>query len=519
IRIRKYATPEPTSAVGGEENRSVESYVYFSPETVTECIPAPVQVYIDSVFKIEMILDTNPLLRVDRGSNTYISLIPETGTVCVIDGIQKKLTTNFVFNFNVRETTAIHTRPQGSVSKGNYFISDINIKKHLHNSEIKKEEISKITKTQGLCENLGLFVTDYFIIQIIKDTYDSGTFTGNNFKTNFGTDDCEQLLNPDEEEIVYGLTKPVSLTAVAQPTKPLNSELGKIVLTWIDTTAIEDGFKIERSTDGSSYSQIGTVGVNAITYADDNLDDNTVYYYRVRSYKSSSNSDYSTVASTTTKDRTGPESPYLVAGALEGIVAYYKFDDGAGDTANDETWNNNDGTRVGATWTTGYNGGALSFDGDGDYVSIPNSDDWDFGTGNFAVEFWLYPESDQVNAYGEIFGMGDAHANDKFAFLWYETGTFVVYTNNNPILTTSITGGDWYHVVYSRDSGTHRLYIDAVEKDTDTTSKDYNSDAIHIGETTYGSYDFNGKIDEVRIYNRALSPREVKKLYEWAPGP
>ncbi|MBU2565500.1 MAG: hypothetical protein KJ655_04525, partial [Candidatus Thermoplasmatota archaeon] len=59
--------------------------------------------------------------------------------------------------------------------------------------------------------------------------------------------------------------------------------------------------------------------------------------------------------------------------AEEGLVACWYFDENNGTTAYDSSGNNNNGTIHGATWTTGVNGSALSFDGVDDYVNIPDS--------------------------------------------------------------------------------------------------------------------------------------------------
>lgn len=76
----------------------------------------------------------------------------------------------------------------------------------------------------------------------------------------------------------------------------------QIDLAWIDNSDDEFGFKIERSLDGSSWSEIATVGANDTSYSDMNLSPNTTYYYQVRAYNSSGSSGYSNVASTTTPD-------------------------------------------------------------------------------------------------------------------------------------------------------------------------------------------------------------------------
>lgn len=74
----------------------------------------------------------------------------------------------------------------------------------------------------------------------------------------------------------------------------------KITLTWNDNATDESGFKIERSTNGTTFTQIATRGANANTYANSGLAANTLYYYRVRANNARGNSDYSNTVSART---------------------------------------------------------------------------------------------------------------------------------------------------------------------------------------------------------------------------
>jgi hypothetical protein len=74
----------------------------------------------------------------------------------------------------------------------------------------------------------------------------------------------------------------------------------RINLSWTDNSTNESGFRIERSTNGTSFSQIATVGANTTSYASTSLQSNRIYYYRVRAYNSVGNSAYSNTASART---------------------------------------------------------------------------------------------------------------------------------------------------------------------------------------------------------------------------
>jgi hypothetical protein len=77
---------------------------------------------------------------------------------------------------------------------------------------------------------------------------------------------------------------------------------GQIDLSWSDNSLDEFGFLIERSLDGSSWSEIATEGEDALSYSDTDVTPNTTYDYRVQAYNGSGTSGYSNVASATTGD-------------------------------------------------------------------------------------------------------------------------------------------------------------------------------------------------------------------------
>lgn len=85
------------------------------------------------------------------------------------------------------------------------------------------------------------------------------------------------------------------------------SSWSKISLTWQDNSNNEDGFKLERKMgEGGTYSQIVIVSANAEDYSNTGLDPGTTYYYRVRAYNPTGDSNYSNEASTTTLPHPGP---------------------------------------------------------------------------------------------------------------------------------------------------------------------------------------------------------------------
>lgn len=105
------------------------------------------------------------------------------------------------------------------------------------------------------------------------------------------------------------LAAPSSLSGVAASTTQID-------LTWTDNSAIETSYKIEQSSNGTTYSQVGTTAANVATYSATGLTAGTTYYFRVRASSTSGNSSYSTAAAVTTASVAagggGSFSPWLL---------------------------------------------------------------------------------------------------------------------------------------------------------------------------------------------------------------
>src|SRR5207248_1795739 len=92
------------------------------------------------------------------------------------------------------------------------------------------------------------------------------------------------------------------------PAAPTNlagaaSSSSQIHLTWKDNSSSELGFQVERSSDGSTFAQIATVGANVTSYSSTGLAPATNYWYRVRAYNAAGFSAYSTTVKLRTKPR------------------------------------------------------------------------------------------------------------------------------------------------------------------------------------------------------------------------
>ena len=149
--------------------------------------------------------------------------------------------------------------------------------------------------------------------------------------------------------------------------------------------------------------------------------------------------------------------------------------------------------------------GSLKFDGTGDALVIPKSSPFDFGTGDFTIEAWVYP-----TATGGVKMIVDSRASDALEAYCFDITTTekldFIYSSSRITSTGSIAQNAWTHVAVVRSSGTIKLYINGTVDGSATYSSAINAQqaiAIGGGRSTGGSgvtgYYFNGYIDDLRI--------------------
>lgn len=214
------------------------------------------------------------------------------------------------------------------------------------------------------------------------------------------------------------------------------------------------------------------------------------------------------------------KSKVLTGSSLDsGLVGYWTFDgsDISGTTAYDRSGSGNNGTLTnGPTRAIGKVGQALSFDGlnAGVYTSKPN-----FTSAGMTISMWIKPNSS--------FG-----TNDNFIGVWdnagwlFRTGFDVpqrieFYDGATSYETSSsyLTSGVWQYVTVTQDtSGVYRIYYNGTVVYTSSTGMPVPNAGSNVNMSigrlpAANAYSFPGSIDEVRIYNRALSASEVSKLY------
>jgi hypothetical protein len=212
----------------------------------------------------------------------------------------------------------------------------------------------------------------------------------------------------------------------------------------------------------------------------------------------------------------------------EGLVGYWKLDEGTGTTTTDASGNGNDGDLNNTpTWTSGRIAGAISFDGTNESIEIGTSEVFD-NLDVKTVSAWINPTA--LTEYRGIAGRGawafQICSNDPTDCPG-STGRLVYYhafsgNDGKWILEpNSVTANTWSHVVVEYDrtstSNNPQIFVNGVlqtatEISAPTGTADNETGSLFLG---LDGYVFGiGKIDEARIYSRALSQEEVAKLYQ-----
>ena len=205
----------------------------------------------------------------------------------------------------------------------------------------------------------------------------------------------------------------------------------------------------------------------------------------------------------------------------DGLVGHWKFDEGSGTIAYDASGNGNDGTLVnGPNWVDGKRGGALGFDGSSNYVDCGNDESLNI-TDEITISAWIYPKGFHDH-WPCIVSKGPS----------WESGV-TLWMNWNGLISFAIAGQHYYFQYVDLNSWNHVVATFSLSDEKILVYKNGLSsspigrntalpghDSMRVGISSPGTYpsgygQFNGLIDDVRIYDRALSPEEIQDLYNY----
>ncbi|MGA9364840.1 MAG: LamG-like jellyroll fold domain-containing protein [Bacteroidota bacterium] len=324
-----------------------------------------------------------------------------------------------------------------------------------------------------------------------------------------------------EYSAVWSFTTVLPAPVLATPANGATGIATNPTLTW-NASSGATSYRVQVSTKSTFESTIADQsGITTTSYALSGLATNTSYYWHVNATNSGGTSAYSTTSSFTTVT------------ALPGLVASYAFSEGTGTTTADSSGNQLTGTISGASWTTqGKYGNALSFNGTGSYVNLYNPTQLCL-TGSMTLCAWInasaYPVGD-----GTIIAKSTSTAGWQlkttsgqgafiFAIAVSPNSTSITQRNSNTVGCLNT----WYHVagVYNGWPRALDIFVNGVLYNGNLAgtipTTQYNSSVnVYIGKRFgSGNHYFSGIIDQVHVYNRALTSTEIQTdMNSWSCG-
>ncbi len=217
---------------------------------------------------------------------------------------------------------------------------------------------------------------------------------------------------------------------------------------------------------------------------------------------------------------------FVYTGEPVGPIAYWSFDDPC-DPGYDDSGNGHNGILHGATSSEGICGSVcgnvLSFDGD-DYVEVADNDIWAFGLNDFSIELWAnwdQPGGGSIGRPGDVFIGNDEGSGMQNKWFFALGGGVLNFHINGPAtgplffpqVPFSPVPGRWYHLAVTREGHLFTIYVDGQPAGSAIESRAIpNANApLTIGMAENLGW-MNGLLDEITVYDRALSASEIEEL-------
>ncbi|OHB66407.1 MAG: hypothetical protein A2Y77_04495 [Planctomycetes bacterium RBG_13_62_9] len=213
--------------------------------------------------------------------------------------------------------------------------------------------------------------------------------------------------------------------------------------------------------------------------------------------------------------------------SFAGLVGYWPLDEGTGGQAIDSTGKGHNGAINGATWVTpGWDGqgGCLQFDGVDDRVEVPNAADLRFAANaRYTLAAWVNWTT-QPGHWSGVVTKGREIGN--WYGIWLDGGNLWCFGHGgNNQLGSSAAASVWIHVVMVYDNGAKRIYLNGkLDNETYSSQTGDNAGDLWFGAAKGVTEFAPARIDDIRIYDHALTAQEVKalippKLKAYDPNP
>ena len=203
----------------------------------------------------------------------------------------------------------------------------------------------------------------------------------------------------------------------------------------------------------------------------------------------------------------------------DNLISYWKFDGDATDSKG-----SNDGTVSGASITTsGKINSAYSFDGTNDSINVGSIA---LNNKSFSFSMWLANTNSSSTISKLIIGQNSIGSTNNVLHIGRRSNTskftFAFYTNDLDSSTNMSTDGTWEHWVctYNASTNSRKIYRNGTLDNSDTATADYQGTGdLYIGYAPFSSNSyFEGKADEIAIWDKELTSTEVTELYNSGNG-
>jgi hypothetical protein len=147
-----------------------------------------------------------------------------------------------------------------------------------------------------------------------------------------------------------------------------------------------------------------------------------------------------------------------------------------------------------------FGGASIAFDGTGDYLTVPSSPEFAFGTQDFTVEAWVY--FGNLTAFSSI---ASSRTSGSSTLTGWTVGINAnevpyFYTNSFNIQGSALSQNTWHHIAVTRSGTSLKMFVNGTQEGgTATDSKDYTNQTFAVGAAIDGAQVFNGYIDDLRI--------------------
>ncbi len=199
-------------------------------------------------------------------------------------------------------------------------------------------------------------------------------------------------------------------------------------------------------------------------------------------------------------DGTEPSIATLLSGFTASRLANYNNDSVIGRFVNTPTYSS-------------ANGGSIVFDGTDDYITSPSSSNFAFGTGDFTLEIWIYPQS--FSAYTHMIALPDQatfalKANVSDGAIYFYSPAYSTYGSTSG---WTLTLNTWNHVVFKRESSVGYAFLNGASKGSKSGfTNSFSAQVLNIHNGWPGEF-AQCRMSNIKIYNRALTAAEVQQNF------